>query len=199
MDIQTAWLKPPNQIGGQDHLAVQAPCINIYGRMVPGITNVTDRARYYSFYPWVVWALEKHGYTKYNETFIDRFRKADCLLTHIADRHAHISNDDKDSHVAAMTGNANLSLQLADVRAGNPIQLSDYAHQDETRKRYFKNILGGLGQYYLGVLSELNIMDGTISAGIKYTNQIGRASSPRPGAFNALIRLSITYQTAEKS
>lgn len=31
------------------NLAVQAPCINIYGRMLPGITIVTDRARYYSF------------------------------------------------------------------------------------------------------------------------------------------------------
>lgn len=51
MEIVTAWVKPPIQIRGLDHLGVQAPCINIYGRLLPGITNVTDRARYYSFYP----------------------------------------------------------------------------------------------------------------------------------------------------
>lgn len=44
MDITT---KPPNAIGGSDHLAVQAPCISLYGKMLPSITNVTDRVRYY--------------------------------------------------------------------------------------------------------------------------------------------------------
>ena len=51
MEVCTAWVKPPSQIGGLDHLGVQAPCINLYGRMVPGITNVTDRARYYVLTP----------------------------------------------------------------------------------------------------------------------------------------------------
>ena len=63
MNIHTAWVKPPRLIGGLDHLAVQAPCISIYGKLLPGITNVTDRARYYSFYPSIVWALEKKGHT----------------------------------------------------------------------------------------------------------------------------------------
>ena len=80
MDITTSWVKPPNAIGGLDHLAVQAPCISLYGKMLPGITNVTDRARYYSFYPWVIWSLEKNGH-HYSDTFIDLFRKADCLFT----------------------------------------------------------------------------------------------------------------------
>ena len=47
-------------------------------------------------------------------------------------------------------------------------------HREEGSGRYFKNKLGGLGQYYLGVFSELNIMDGSASSGVKYTNQIGR-------------------------
>ncbi|MCP4402209.1 MAG: hypothetical protein GY801_33510 [bacterium] len=40
----TAWVRSPPQVDGLDHLAVQAPCINIYGRLLPGITNVTERA-----------------------------------------------------------------------------------------------------------------------------------------------------------
>jgi len=90
MEIQTGWVKPPKQIGGLDHLSVQAPCINLYGKLLPGITNVTDRARYYSFYPWIVWALERKGLT-YNDAFIDLYRKADCLFTLIAGRHAHVT------------------------------------------------------------------------------------------------------------
>ena len=46
------WVKPATPITGLDHLGSAAPCIAIYSTLLPGITNVTDRARYYSFYPW---------------------------------------------------------------------------------------------------------------------------------------------------
>ncbi len=173
MEVQTAWVKAPKHIGGLDHLAVQAPCINLYGRLLPGITNVTDRARYYTFYPWIVWALEEKGH-KFNDLFIDQFRRADCLFTLIAQRHAFVSGSDRDDHAAAKIGSANLSQQISDVREDKPIRLSDYAHREEGKPKYFKNKLGGLGQYYLGVFRELNIMDGTIGSGIKNTNQIGK-------------------------
>ena len=70
MEVITAWVKSLKQIGGLDLLAGQAPCINIYGRLLPGITNVTDRARYYTFYPWLLWAVEQAGYDKFHEYFI---------------------------------------------------------------------------------------------------------------------------------
>lgn len=59
--VETVWLKPPQQIGGLDHLGIQAPCIQIYSQLLPGITNVTDRARYYSFYPWLLSQFEKQA------------------------------------------------------------------------------------------------------------------------------------------
>jgi len=52
-------VKPPTAIGGLDHLGTQAPCVLIYSQLLPGITNVTDRARYYSLYPWLVWSFEQ--------------------------------------------------------------------------------------------------------------------------------------------
>jgi IS66 C-terminal element/Transposase IS66 family len=88
MQTETAWVKPPLQVGGLDHLAVQAPCTNIYRRMLPGITNVTDGARYYSFHPWVIWAFDKAGHREFDDNFIKRFRRADCLFCLIAQRRA---------------------------------------------------------------------------------------------------------------
>jgi hypothetical protein len=35
MQTETALVKPPLQVGGLDHLAVQAPCINILGGCFP--------------------------------------------------------------------------------------------------------------------------------------------------------------------
>jgi len=191
MEVQTAWVKPPRQIGGLDHLAVQAPCINLYGRLLPGITNVTDRARYYSFYPWIVWALEQEGF-RYNDAFIDHFRKADCLFTLISHRHAQVTGSDSDDHSAATIGSMNLSKQIADIREGNSVRLSDFAHRDQNRQKYFKNKLGGLGQYYMGVFRELNIMDGSVSQGIKNTNQIGRTLAE---AFDQKVNRKLFVQT----
>jgi hypothetical protein len=181
MDITTNWVKPPNAIGGLDHLAVQAPCISLYGKMLPGITNVTDRARYYSFYPWVVWALEKKGH-RYGDSFIDMFRKADCLFTLIAERHAKVSGGDRDDHAAATVGSGNMAAPVAMIRDGHSVRLSDFACR-EGKTRYFKNKLGGLGQYYLGVLRELKMMSGDLQTGVKNIREIGGAISETVDSF----------------
>lgn len=173
MDITTTWVKPPNAIGGLDHLAVQAPCISLYGKMLPGITNVTDRARYYSFYPWVVWSLEKNGH-RYGDTFIDLFRKADCLFTLIAERHAKVTGGERDEHAAATVGSGNMADPVSKIRDGHSVRLSDFACR-EGKTRYFKNKLGGLGQYYLGVFRELKMMDGDSLTGIKIVREVGGA------------------------
>ena len=118
LNIETAWVKPPPQVGGLDHLAVQAPCINIYGRLLPGITNVTDRARYYSFYPWLIWAFDKRGFTQYNNEFIERFRRADCLLSLIAGRHAVVAGGEYEDHAGAMVGTNTLAAVARELGDG---------------------------------------------------------------------------------
>ncbi|MHB8809850.1 MAG: hypothetical protein ACYC9M_07520 [Desulfobulbaceae bacterium] len=173
MDITTSWVKPPKAIGGLDHLAVQAPCINLYARMLPVITNVTDRARYYSFYPWVVWALEQRGH-HYGNTFIDLFRKSDCLFTLIAERHAKVAGGERDDHAAATVGSGNMAAPVNGVRDGQSVRLSDVACR-EGEGRYFKNKLGGLGQYYIGVFRELGFMTGDAQSGIKNVREVGGA------------------------
>ena len=40
-------------------------------RLLPGITNVTDRARDYWFHPWVVWASEQ----RYADHSVEAFRR----------------------------------------------------------------------------------------------------------------------------
>ncbi len=173
MQVDTAWVKPPPQIGGLDHLAAQAPCINIYGRLLPGITNVTDRARYYSFYTWLIWALDQAGYTRYDDDFIERFRRADCLFSLIAERHATTAGGEHEDHAAAMVGSNTLAPVASSLEANGKVTLSDYSLRDGAKQRYFLSRLGGLGQYYLGVLRELLILDGDSANGIKYTRQIG--------------------------
>ena len=156
METQTGWVKPPQQVSGLYYLGAQAPCISLYGRLLPGITNVTDRARYYSFYPWIIWALEKDGHV-YSDEFIEMFRRADCLFTLIAHRHRHTTEGDYFEHAGGMIGTVNLSKPISKIRDGEAVRLSDFSHREGGGGRYFKNKMGGLGQYYLGTLRELSI------------------------------------------
>src|SRR6266545_4272726 len=56
------WLERDRYIiKGLDHLGVQVVSANLYTLLLPGITNVTDRARYYSFYPWVLHRYAQSG------------------------------------------------------------------------------------------------------------------------------------------
>lgn len=150
-----AWVRPPEPIRGLDHLGVQAPCIALYGQLLPGITNVTDRARYYSFHPWVLWAFER----RYADHSLDEFRRvlrrAECLFALIAIRHARVVDDgDEGRHGRAMVGRD----KLLRIDEATDFALAEYAAL-EGSNRYFKNKLGGLGQYYFGPLRDLRVLD----------------------------------------
>jgi hypothetical protein len=157
--VETAWLKPPQQIGGLDHLGVQAPCIQIYSQLLPGITNVTDRARYYSFYPWLLSQFEKQAWRSESEVLL-MLRRAECLLTLISLQHDHDSDDGTENHRAAMVGSEALSHAVTVVNAGGTVTISTYSDVNATAHRYFKNPVGGLGQYYFGTLWGLGLLDG---------------------------------------
>src|ERR1017187_1871473 len=47
-------LRDRRVIDGLDHLGIELVSVNLYQAMLPGLTNVTERARYYTFYPWVL-------------------------------------------------------------------------------------------------------------------------------------------------
>lgn len=173
MQVRTGWLRPPNAIGGLDHLGTQGPCILIYSQLLPGITNVTDRARYYSFYPWVVWSFEKRYATGDADTFVEYYRRADCLFSLIAERHSRATDGDHERHGAAMVGRLQLVPAIDRLERGEELRLSNHTGADSPR-RYFKNRLGGLGQYYAGTLSQLELMDPSSRPWIKYTVERGQ-------------------------
>jgi hypothetical protein len=183
MDASIAWVKPPSPKQGLDHLGSQAPCIALYTILIPGITNVTDRVRYYSIYPWIVQALEKSGLAADIGKFTEYFRRSECLLTLISERHQRQcqAND----HGDAMVGRFALLPALDDLERGIALNLSTYSTtEDGVSTRYFKNRLGGLGQYYLGSLHDLGILDYSEKPWVRYTKQLGE---PLANAVNSRV------------
>ncbi len=166
--MTTAWVKRPYTTVGQDHLAARAVSERIYATLLPGITNVTDRARYYSFYPWLAWAMDQQGRSLAKADVIDTLRRAECLVTLVAAVHARDSAGDSGvAHDEGLVGRTALTKALPALFGGGAVRLSDYAHQDPTKAetRYFKNPKGGLGQYYLGPLSDLGVLAATDDRG----------------------------------
>jgi hypothetical protein len=108
--------------------------------------------------------------------FRAELRKADCLLTLIAHRHAVVCGDhDGGRHGAACPGTQKLAPAAADLTPDDMLKLSRYAAvSGKNPNRYFKNPLGGLGQYYLGVLrDDLGVLHGDVRTGVRYIHDIG--------------------------
>lgn len=151
------WVEPATPIRGLDHLGVQAPCVALYAQLLPGITNVTDRARYYSFHPWLIRSFEQRYQDHSADEFCRVLRRAECLFALSAIRHARVQADDEGRHGVGMVGRFTLLRIPEDQKS---IPLDEYAGL-EGPNRYFKNRLGGLGQYYFGPLRDLRVLDYT--------------------------------------
>ncbi len=193
--MKTGWVKTPKSKTGRDHLGAQGPCINMYGRLLPGITNVTDRARYYTFYPWFLWSSKK----RYNDVtldfLVDKYRRADCLFTLIAARHSRKLKENEDQHGAGMVGRDTLIPALSEVEESGVLKLSTYAtRRQDTPDRYFKNKFGGLGQYYAGPLLDLGVMDGSSKEGYNFTHERG---TPLAEALDTGVNRELFFDTLD--
>jgi len=191
--VTTSWVKKTYQTKGLDPLGVQAPSINIYGQLLPGITNVTDRARYYSFYPWMVWAYEQQPRQKTQTDFVEWVRRADCLFTMIGIRHRIASDPSNFAwHDQGLVGSNKLSRAVTNLGPSDKILLSDYTTlDDDDDNRYFKNILGGLKQYYIGTFDGLGLMTRS-GAVVANTNEGGK---PLAEAMDAAVARELFTET----
>lgn len=72
-----------------------------------------------------------------------------------------------------LVGAITLFRALPHVAEGDSLRLSEFATTDAVPERYFKNKLGGLGQYYLGALQQADLLRGDLRSGIRYTDERG--------------------------
>jgi hypothetical protein len=182
--VETAWVKPALETGGLDHLGVRGPCIHIYGDLLPGINNVTDRIRYYSFYTWLIWSLDQQGHRSIGIDVRQRIRRADCLFTLIANFHALDDPGNFEQHAGALVGNLTLGPAVKSLSETGSLAPSRYSVEDDVPDRYFKNRLGGLGQYYLGSLRDVLLLAGDGTSGLRYLKERGR---PLAEAFDVSV------------
>jgi hypothetical protein len=155
-----------------DHLGIQVIGEQIYSDLLPGITNVTDRLWNYAFYPWFAWAYEKEGMPEEGDAFAEALRRAEVLNTLVAAVHEWENGEDPFLHGGGLVGRQKLLGAARQIVDGDVISLEEFAPVDAPRQ-YFANRRGGLGQYYLGALRGLKLLQWDAKSGAQISDSRG--------------------------
>jgi hypothetical protein len=146
------WNKRGHESLGRDPLGIQATSIAIYRRLVPGLTNVTNRLRYYSYYCWVVRDYEQRVHSDDPARWQRHIRRAEALYA-----------------IASEVDTPNQTNNLAGVDwarsylAENPTGRIDLAtHTDfpaNGPRQYLQAKRGNFGQFYVASMFDVGFLE----------------------------------------
>lgn len=144
------WGASVNMITGLDPLSLQTTSEATYATMLPGISNLTNRLRYYGFYCWLLnfyFRKEKKGNSTEQYKFI---RRAELMVA--------ILMQSERKEVLQITG-SNFAANLISGNTGKYFDLAAGADKDSTEKAvYWKYSSGAFGQYYYGAMRALSLV-----------------------------------------
>ncbi len=132
---------------GEDMLGVEGAAQGYQQALIPGIISTTDRARYYSFYAWVLYRfINSSAGNRLLKNFQGKFFRRHEMALILGSYSHHLEGEPIRSLVGAGT-NYNKVRSWWDEN--NPVSLDT---------NYFNNKLGGFGQYYFTVMQALEIV-----------------------------------------
>jgi predicted transcriptional regulator len=149
--IEPFWAEFSSAASGRDPLAIQNSSVVIYTKMVVGITNVTNRIRYNGFFCWIFDTILKNIEKKNSlQEQIRYSRRAELLLAYMMVKNF--------PDVTGVSGSAYAGKNLDTV-----ISLKNGADWESKTEDgpglYWKYKLGVFGQYYSGVVRDLNLIN----------------------------------------
>lgn len=148
--IYPFWGASINLITGLDPLSLQTTSEATYATMLPGISNLTNRLRYYGFYCWLLdfyFKKEKKGNSTEQYKFI---RRAELMIA--------LLMQSERKEVQQITG-SNFAINLINGHTGRSFNLAEGADKGDTDKPvYWKYSSGAFGQYYYGAMRALSLV-----------------------------------------
>lgn len=142
-------------VEGLDHLGIQVVSTNIYSRLLPGISNLTDRARYFAFYSWVLDSFARTAPDKSADAWRTWIRRHEFALSAagVAAEREVLDRDVAGGLIGAITARRLTKAGTVDI---------DWASRLENGKAakgtYFKNREGGYAAYYKGPMTALGLL-----------------------------------------
>ena len=193
-------LRDRKVIDGLDHLGIELVSVNLYQAMLPGITNVTERARYYSFYPWIIHRYAQQGPT--TRTKVDwrnwfrsiEFTYAVACMAYEKDLGQNLASSVVGADLAGKVIEGEPPLAKIDLHGPSAVGKSGSVPASGA---YFKNPEGGFGQYYKVPLRELGVLrehDAPTWPDVQLSNYAGKKIAEAldgKKAFHELIEFAI--------
>jgi hypothetical protein len=133
---------------GLDPLGMQNSSINLYQRLLPGISNVTLRIRYYGLYAWLASVYAKDHRNTKRKSWRSFLRRAEALYALAAEQRGG------ESGVAGILW-AQKKLPESD---GKPISFAENADPDGGDKPYLEQPWGVYGAAYGSQLFEIGVL-----------------------------------------
>jgi hypothetical protein len=162
------WGASINLITGLDPLSLQTTSEATYATILPGISNLTNRLRYYGFYCWLLdfyFQKEKKGNSTEQYKFI---RRAELMVA--------IIMQSERKEVLQITG-SNFAVDLINSQTGKVFDLAAGADKTpENDKVYWKYSSGAFGQYYYGAMRAISL----VIAAVNEEDVIYTITQPHP-------------------
>lgn len=147
------WTTTGSWTMGLDPLGLQSTSIRIYQTLIPSVTNITNRLRYYSFYPWLVQTYERLHHSddaRRWSTFIRRGEALFALATVVAGTES-----------ADGLGGANWAFRHRERASTQGIDLKPYTDDPKSSETYLQAVRGNFGNAYAPTLVELGWLTGS--------------------------------------
>jgi hypothetical protein len=154
---QPFWAKSGNFVRGRDPLGVQNSSISVYASLLPGLTNLTLRLRYYGMYLWLLDQYDKlpetNAFKKDQQGQYTFIRRAELILAFVM--------INKYPNEQSVIGSQYVSENLNEIKEKGfyNIALGADKHKETPKGSvYWDYTSGALGQYYAGSLIALNLI-----------------------------------------
>jgi hypothetical protein len=146
-DGDPLWTKTGSWTMGLDPLGLQATSIRIYQSLVPNITNITNRLRYYAYFPWLVGLYEKLHHSDDPAKFAIFMRRGEALyaLATLVD----------DLEGSDGLGGSNWASQHRETARTDGMDFRPFTDDRTSGKTYLQAPRGNYGVAYAPTLTEM--------------------------------------------
>jgi predicted transcriptional regulator len=134
-------------VDGEDQLGVEGVAQTYQQTILPGITTVTDHARYYSFYAWIIYRFIYYGDPK---KLVKNFRGLFFKRHEVALILSAYKHHEQGSPFSGVIGSGVNNIKVRRFWGDRNIASLD--------QEYFQNTEGGFGQYYHIAMQNMDIL-----------------------------------------
>lgn len=151
LDFAPSWTNVGSWTLGRDPLGMQATSVRLYRTLVPGLTNVTNRLRYFSFYCWAVETYEQTVHSHDVRKWARFIRRAEALYAL-----ASVCVDDANSD--GMAGALWARRWKNDLGDGT-LDFRPATDNKDSPDAYLSAPRGNFGQFYIASMIEEGMLE----------------------------------------